>query len=186
MGMAMMPWLLMYAISSYVFAHPQGFQQRFEARGVPQWKKRFERSYDVPVPEGDELRELGARIMRDTGLTGSFGAYRQGPNQVNVYRHTFWESTQVKYFIKEKKLVGEDRTFRWEHFLTGMHARGGFHEDDFLTDLWGVVVDIVSVGFLLWIASGLYMWWTLAGVRAWGWLALLGGVLSFSLFLWGL
>ena len=43
-------------------------------------------------------------------------------------------------------------------------------------------VDLLSVGLLVWIASGLWMWWTLpkANVRRWGWLALGAGVASFA------
>jgi len=186
LGMTLLPWFFMYGISSYVFNHPREFEERFKASGVPLWTKRFERTYDVAVPAGDDLKALGARIMKDAGLDGSFGTYRQNENQINVYAHTFWWSTQVKYFINEKKLVAEDRAFRWDHFLTGMHARGGFDQDSVLSDAWAVVIDIVCLGMLLWIASGLYMWWKISVVRGWGWLALLSGLTTFGLFLWRL
>jgi hypothetical protein len=52
-----------------------------------------------------------------------------------------------------------------------------------LNDAWGVVVDIVCIGILLWIASGLYMWWKLPKTRAWGYAALGGGLLCFAIFL---
>ncbi len=186
LGMGLLPWFFMYGISSYVFNHGQYFEEQFKARGVPLWKTRFEKPYDVPVPEGKELKELGARIMKDSGIEGSFGTYRQNENQINVYAHTFWWSTQIKYFVKEKKLVAEDRAFRWDHFLTGMHARGGFDQDSALSDLWAVLIDLVCAGMLLWIASGLYMWWKITPVRGWGWLALLSGLATFGIFLWRL
>jgi hypothetical protein len=44
------------------------------------------------------------------------------------------------------------------------------------------VVDIVSVSMLLWIASGLYMWWEPPGQRRWGSLAILAGVAMFTVF----
>ena len=47
---------------------------------------------------------------------------------------------------------------------------GGFWDS-----VWAVVVDVVSVALILWIFSGLLMWWSLPVTRAWGWLALASG-----------
>jgi hypothetical protein len=89
----------------------------------------------------------------------------------------------AKYFIDERRLVAEDRRFRWDHFLTGMHARGGFEDPRLFPLAWAVVIDLVCLSFLIWVVSGLYMWWTLPGLRKWGWAAVLGGVASFAWFL---
>jgi hypothetical protein len=88
----------------------------------------------------------------------------------------------LKYFIAEKKLVAEDKRFRWDHFLTGMHAKGGFEQGG-LHDAWGVIVDLVCLGIVLWVLTGLLMWWKLPSTHAWGWAALLAGVASFAAFL---
>ena len=55
-----------------------------------------------------------------------------------------------------------------------MHARGGFEQEGFLQLSWSIVVDIVCVAMIVWIASGLFMWWELPGQRRWGWVAILG------------
>jgi hypothetical protein len=126
---------------------------------------------------------VGARIVKDFGLSGAYGAYRQGPNQITVYVHTFLHATQAKYFVAEKKIVVEDRRFRFDQFLTGMHARGGFEQESLLDKAWGATVDVACFGMLLWILSGVYMWWTLPGLRKWGWVAVLAGTGSFALFM---
>ena len=182
LGLTLAPWFLMYGVSSIPFSHAPYFDRRDEARGLPGWTTRFERDYEIAIPPGDNLREVGERIVKDCGLEGAFGTYRQNPNQVNVYVYSFWKSTQVKYFISERKLRVEDSRFRWDHFLTGMHARGGFQQGG-LYNLWSLVVDVVCVGMLLWVATGLVMWWRLQRSRLWGWLALAGGTLTFGLFL---
>jgi hypothetical protein len=184
LGLALLPWFFMYGISSVPFAHNQFFEQRDAAKGVPLWTLRFERTVDLAVPEDPAaLRSLGAALLEAAGIKGtSFGAYRQSPTQINVYSYSFWKSTQLKYFVDQKKLTVEDRRFRWDHFLTGMHARGGFEQEGFLQTSWSVVVDLVCLGMIVWIASGLYMWWALRGHRRWGALAILGGVVSFVVF----
>ncbi|MGH9659018.1 MAG: hypothetical protein ACRD96_10775 [Bryobacteraceae bacterium] len=182
LALSLLPWFLMYGLSSVPFAH-QGLLDPMYNDGVPLWTLRHERAYEIAVPEDGELRPVGERIVRDTGLEGSFGAHRVSPKVLEVYVHTFRHASRARYYIDQKKLTVEDRRFRWDHFLTGMHARGGFDQPGLLTRTWSVLVDLVCIGFLLWIASGVYMWWHVRGHRGWGWLALGSGALSFAVFL---
>jgi hypothetical protein len=185
LGLFLTPWVLLYAVSSIPFSHNSYFEDRDKQLGLPLWTKTHEGPYDLgPIPESGSLRPLAEKVARDFRmLDASYGAYRQSPKQLNIYIHTFWKSTQFKYFIEEKRIVAEDRRFRGDHFLTGMHARGGFEDGRFFPIAWAVVIDLVCLGFLVWVASGLYMWWSLPGLRKWGWVALAGGLASFALFL---
>jgi hypothetical protein len=184
LGLGLLPWFFMYGISSVPFAHSQFFDKRDAAKNLPLWTLRSEQSIDLRIPDDPEaLRTLGASLLKQASIEGtSFGTYRQGPNQVNVYSYSFWTSTQLKYYADQKKLTVEDRRFRWDHFLTGMHARGGFEQEGFLADSWSAVVDVVCLGMILWIVSGLYMWWGLPSQRRWGWIAILAGTASFVAF----
>jgi hypothetical protein len=56
-----------------------------------------------------------------------------------------------------------------------MHARGGFEQDGLLQRSSGVVVDLVCLAIVIWIATGLYMWWGVPGARRWGAAAILAG-----------
>jgi hypothetical protein len=184
LGLALLPWFFMYGVSSVPFAHNQFFERRDAATGLPLWTLRAERTLDVPVPQDTEgLKAFGATLLREAGVNGtSFGTYRQSSTQINVYSYSFWKSTQLKYFVDQRKLMVEDRRFRWDHFLTGMHARGGFEQEGILLRSWSVVVDLVSMAMIVWVASGLFMWWELPGQRRWGWLAIVGGAASFLFF----
>ncbi len=92
----------------------------------------------------------------------------------------------TEVFIDQKRLVVEDHRFRWDQFLTGMHARGGFEDDDLVPLSWSVVVDVFCVAMIVWVASGLYMWWGLPSHRRFGWLTILAGTASFLVFTLGL
>ncbi len=181
LALFLLPWFLMYGASSVPFSHTGFFEQR--QRGIPMWIPRAELHYDIPVPAGDDLDETGARIMKDAGLKGSYGTYRSNDREIDVYVYTFWKSAQAKYYVDQKRLVVEDRRFRWDQFLTGMHARGGYEHPAFLEDSWAAVVDLICLGFLIWIASGIYMWWQLRRTRFWGALALGSGVALFLVFI---
>jgi len=180
--LVLLPWFLMYGISSVMFSHGSVFGQLYRD-GVPNWTTRLERPYSPAIPEDADDRQLGARILEDLGLEGAFGTYRPNMRQFNVYLFDFWSATRISYFLEEGRLLAEDKRFRWDHFLTGLHARGGFRQDSVLHDAWAVIVDIVQLAMLLWVASGIYMWWLLERTRRWGILALGGGLVSFAIFI---
>jgi hypothetical protein len=186
LALFLLPWFLLYGVSSIPFSHGTYFEELDRARKIPLWNTIAEKSnYDMPPHQGDDLKAFAARIVKDNGLSqsASYGAYRQSATQINVYVYSFWKSTQVKCFLDEKRLLIEDRRFRWDHFLTGIHAKGGFEMGGFHT-LWALFVDLVCFGMLLWVITGLIMWWNLPPTRNWGWLALATGVLSFGLLVW--
>ena len=70
--------------------------------------------------------------------------------------------------------------------LTGLHLRSGYRHDHFWSDVWAFVRDLVCVGFLVWIASGLYLWWNIRRLRFWGFATIAGGMVAFFLFMVGL
>jgi len=185
LALALLPWLLMYGASSLPFAHGQFFEALDAKKGLPMWTARYERPLDVPLPDASaaSMRRFGETLLDEGGISRtSFGVYRQSPTQINVYAYSFWHSTQLLCFTDRKMVRAEDRRFRWDQFLTGMHARGGFEQADLLASSWSVVVDMVQIGILFWIASGLIMWWELRGHRRWGLAAIVGGLVSFVLF----
>ncbi|MFN7936286.1 MAG: PepSY domain-containing protein [Bryobacteraceae bacterium] len=183
LALVLLPWFLMYGVSSIPFSHNQYFNELDQKSGIPLWTQRLERPYEAPVPEGN-LRPLAKQVVMDLGLAGNYGAYRPpGSKYIEIYAATFLHATRARYFPEEKRITLEDRRFRFDQFLTGMHARGGFRHDGALEIAWSIVIDLFCLAMLLWIASGIYMWWSLPGLRRWGWLALGTGMASFALFL---
>lgn len=182
LGMFLLPWFFVYAVSALPFSHHDFFDEIHDD-GIPQWTVAIDRAYQLDVPHDAELRIVGARLMAEAGLEGAFHPARSGPARIMVYQYNFWSSQRLTYFVDEGRLLAEQRRFRWDQFLTGIHARGGFRQESFLDDSWAVVVDLVCVAMLTWIASGLYMWWSIRRSRMWGAIAIGGGVLSFTAFL---
>ena len=61
LGLALLPWFLMYGVSSVPFAHTQFFDQRDRAKGLPQWTLRSEfgskiAPLQVPIGAADTFR----------------------------------------------------------------------------------------------------------------------------------
>ena len=182
LGLVLIPWVMMYGISSFIISHHDWFRSDHE----PPWEPLFEREYHHAADQQADVRAVSREILKENGLEGAFYAQRPNPDELRINRNTFFDQTRLTYFIKEQKLRAERQHLRWDQVILRMHFRGGYNQPLFLTKLWAVMVDLACVGILLWITSGLIMWWRVARTRLWGALALSGGVLSFLWLIWSL
>lgn len=175
-----LPWFVMYGITSLAFSHAGLFGNR-----AGEWIEEgaWPCTLDVPA-EGDVPRNVAAELLEIAGLQeDAFGAYRTDEHQVEVFIVGFWQRQRLVYRIEEQRLFLYSREAPPEHILTGMHARAGYQHDSILNDAWAFMVDLVAIGFVLWVVTGVYIWWQLPGLRTWGAVGLLAGLLSFAAFL---
>ena len=173
-GLFLLPWVIMFGVSTIPINH--------QSPEPADWTRIGEHTFDAAVPESIEnLRPLGRQMMDTAGIEGGFWIYRVNPRQVQVGHPDFLTPVRLNYFLEERRLIVERRPFTLRPFLSGMHTRGGYDMGSFWDSVWAVFVDIVSVGLILWIASGIYMWWGVPSTRRWGWLALGSGTLCFAI-----
>lgn len=178
LGLFFLPWFLVYGASSLVFSHGAWFSKG------PATTVLFDRQYELdPITPEADLRPVADRIQRDSGLEGHFGVFRTPDGLIRMYGATFLKATQITYDPKLHRLTAEQTIFRLSGLLTRLHTRGGFERPGLLSYAWSVIVDGVQLSIILWMASGLYMWWKLQRHRLWGLLALGAGLALFGLFL---
>jgi hypothetical protein len=182
LGLFVMPWLVMYGVSSFMLSH----RTWFPPDQPPRWQLLFEREYHREVPAQAELRAVSLEILRDCGLEGAFWAQRPKPDEIQIHRYKFRDETRLTYSLKDQRLRAEKQEFKWNQVVVRLHFRGGYHQPTFFNDVWASLVDVACVGILVWIGSGLIMWWRLARFRLWGALALSSGAISFLCLLWRL
>lgn len=176
LGMLLLPWMLMYALSTVLFNHGDYFKASRAA--TPPWLPLWERDCTVEVPPGpDALRATAQRILDDNGLKGAFGVQRQGP-RLNINVQNFRQPIRVTYDVEGRKLRAEKKNTSWVEVLIRLHQRIGYGQPGLLNQLWAIFVDVFCVTTLVWIATGLYLWWKLPVTRGWGWLAIGGGLVS--------
>jgi hypothetical protein len=171
LGLFLLPWVVLFGLSSYPFNHPAQIQ--------PRWSVRVDRTFAVDAPDGADLRSIGAKMMAEAGLSGGFYVNRPIPQRINVNHPNFFHPTRISYFVDQKRLLAEDREFIWRQFLTSMHAHVGYEMHTAWDTVWAVMIDVASVGLILWLISGFIMWWMLPGSRSWGWVAIAGGLVCF-------
>jgi hypothetical protein len=174
MGLFLLPWVIMFGTSSMPLNHNMGAQP-------PSWTKVAEYPFNAAMPAaGENLRPFGREMMNAAGISGGYFVNRANPTQVTVNHPDFLTPLRINYHADQQKLVVEQRNFAVQQFITGMHFRGGYDVGGFWDSVWALFVDIVSVGLILWMATGIYMWWHLPSTRRWGWLALVCGAVSFA------
>lgn len=180
LGMFCLPWFIMYGITSLAFNHGDWF-----GKGGIQWSEQgsweavVELAPTRRIPQ-DQLQQLIDISSLDIDV---FGGYRADEKRVIVYIPSFLDSNRLVYFHEENRLILEQGEFSLKHFLTGMHARGGYQRDSFMHDAWALMVDIVCSAFVLWIVTGIIIWWKSKRMRMAGAIVLLGGFLSFAGFM---
>jgi hypothetical protein len=182
LGLFLMPWLLMYGVSSFIIIH----QSWFGTDKHRQWETLYQREYHRPISTEGNLRAAAQEILKDCNLEGAFWVDQPKPDTLHIDRFSFWDSTSLTYSIKDQKLKVERQRMKLPQGVIRMHFRGGYRQATLWDDFWGLLVDIACVGIIIWVASGLVMWWRLPRLRGWGAIAVGGGMLSFLLLVWAI
>jgi hypothetical protein len=182
LGLLLMPWLFMYGLSSLIIIHRSWFPADKQRTWEPLFARPYSRPTDVNGKNNEpELRAAAQEILKDCNLEGAFWVDKPKPDTVHIDRFSFRDSISLTYSIKDQKLKAERQRMAWPQVVVRMHFRGGYGQPTFWDRFWGLVVDIACVSIIIWVTSGLIMWWRLPRLRAWGATAVVGGVLSFLL-----
>jgi hypothetical protein len=178
LGMLLLPWLAMYALSTVVFNHPAWFNVRAPADSP--WLPAWERPCTIPVAPGtDGLRDAAGRVLAENGIRGAFAVQRQG-ERLMIRVQNFWHPTRVTYDLEARTVRAEQKHNTSVEVLLRLHERTGYRQGGTLDNLWALIVDTFCVGMLAWIGTGLYLWWKLPATRGWGFVAIAGGLATIA------
>jgi hypothetical protein len=181
LGMFLMPWLLVYGLSTVTLNHGEWFKQ-FRP-GEPQWMLLWEKPQALPMPlQNGNLREVVRGILDAQKLEGPFFAQQQG-RRLKIHVQNFIEPLQLMYDLDRQMLRAEKKKFSWVEVLVRLHFRVGYNEGGTLAVIWPMIVDLFCATMLIWIVTGLILWWKVRESRRWGWAAIGGGFLTIAVLL---
>jgi len=132
------------------------------------------------------LREDAVEILERHGIAADKVRNQWGPT-LEFELADGEERWTVSYNVGNRGLgawpaEGRLRPESVRQFLLRMHFSHGYGPQASQRDLWAVVVDLVTVGMVLWVLSGLLMWWQMRVVRLSGGIVLiLSGLLACGL-----
>jgi hypothetical protein len=177
------PWILMYAASTVVMNH------RVLLRSVyggppPALVLEREQHYDAVFPEGAGADRMAAQILASLDLEGTFSANKRARDSaIVINRMDPITPRRITYQPADRKLTIERVPWDTRGYLERMHRRRGYQYDRTLEDAWAISVDSFIVAVILWVGSGIWMWWEMKAARRWGTFALAGGIALFATFL---
>jgi hypothetical protein len=176
------PWLLMYALSTAVMNHRAMFASSVPG-GASVYEKEREMTYEGSFPAGATPAQIARQILSSVNLEGAHGATRRQDGAIVITRNDLLHPRRLTYTPATTSLVIEKLPFRANVWLERFHRRRGYATGYALDTTWAVTVDLVIAGMILWVLSGLWMWWEMKVTRGYGALALASGAGLFVLFI---
>jgi hypothetical protein len=188
-GLYFLFFLWLFAFTGLLLNHSWKFAEFWPNRRV----SKFERKVEV-APIGNDVDRAHDLMIR-LGVIGEIEWTTVRPDsaafefRVNRPGHNF---TVTAYAEQGRAVIEETEINTWGvmrvlHTFTGVRAGDERNERDwFLTTLWVISMDAVSVGIVIMLLSGLYMWYGLPAKRKMGGAALMLGTVVCAIFVVGL
>jgi hypothetical protein len=176
------PWLLMYALSTLVMNHRHFFVEKYGAGPVPFHRER-ELTYAGSFSPDTAPRDIARQVLASLDLDGAHGVNRRPDGTIVINRNDLLAPRRITYTPADQKLVIEKMEPRANAMLERFHRRRGFATGYALDTVWAVTVDVVIYAIVIWVLSGLWMWWEMKPTRRLGAVAAFGGAALFALFL---
>lgn len=182
LALFLVPWVLMYAISTIAMNHRHLFQEWYDHEPA-QWTLEREMPYTATFAPDTKRWIVGEQILTDLGIEGAHQTRGRLDRTITITRHNTVTPQRITYDPKAQTLHIENQEFRTNAFLERMHRRRGYNQKYLSDDLWAITVDLFIVATVLWVASGLWMWWELKVTRKWGAISMISGIALFTFFL---
>ena len=186
LALFLIPWILMYTISSLVFNH-FGTIRNWYGGNLNQYEKVAEIDYPNAFSADTTAAAAAKQILLDLDLDGShFVRGNLKGEEFTIMRQATYEMKRVIYFPKEGRVTVEKQLENLPNMLTRMHIRHGFGQKYASMKIWGLGVEVTVLAMLFWIASGVWLWLTIKPARMWGAICALGGLGLFTVLLFAI
>lgn len=184
LALFLMPWMIIYALSGLVLNHNQAVRAFYGSR-FGQMEKVEERAYTATFSENADARMIGRQVLEHLGISGAFNVIGT-PTQPRliINRNGAFSQHRITYFRTENRLLVEKQAFTAPVFVNRAHFRHGYDQPFLAAKAWGFVVDLAIAGMVLWVLTGLLMWWEIKPARftGAGFAAVSSGLFAIMLF----
>jgi hypothetical protein len=188
-GLYLLFFVWLYSLTGLLLNHSTWqFQQFWPSRRV----STEERLIQDPTP-GSDL-EQAHELMRQFGIRGeiSLPVGRPIPTRLEVranrpgYNYVILADLSRSWARLETTHVNAWGVARTLHEFIGVRLEAsGARRNWIITSVWALSMDAVSLGLIVMVVGGYYLWWRLPRKRAWGVVALALGVLCCGAFVFG-
>lgn len=188
LGLYFLFFLWLFAFTGLLLNHSWKFSEFWPNRNV----STFERVIDAPRTTNDV--ERAREVMRQLGIRGEIEWTAIRPNSTLFEFRANRPGLNFNVAVDDagRAKVEETRINTWGvmrvlHTFSGVRANDARNQRDWaLTTLWVLSMDAVSIGMVVMVFGGLYMWFVLPTKRIGGLVALLLGAAACCVFVFGL
>ncbi|MDT8301650.1 MAG: hypothetical protein RQ760_09210 [Sedimentisphaerales bacterium] len=179
-GLFLMPWIAVYATSAFCLNHNKWFREKLKIT-PPKWEHIREVEF-VPDEAFPQVAADQARaILQLLDLDGPHNIQgKPNAKQMIIFRICGSGNYRITWRRPSSLIVVEKQgpfsLYRLVHFL---HFRGGYAQPYFANITWAVIVDGVAVSMLLWVLTGVYLWYRRSRRLLIGTLCVVTGLLLF-------
>jgi hypothetical protein len=168
LALFLMPWMIIYALSGLVLNHNQAVRAFYGAR-IGKMEKIEERPYTSAFSENADARMIGRQILDHLGISGTFNVIgTPAQPRLIINRNGAFSQHRITYFRTENRLLVEKQSFSAPVFVNRAHFRHGYEQPFLAAKSWGFIVDLAIAGMVLWVLTGLLMWWEVKPARLTG------------------
>lgn len=178
-GTLLIPWILVYAVSTFFISHGNLFQKYIEPSRKFEVYDKQEFVPDETFPEVPAEQALN--ILNHLDLEGLHRVVgKPTPERMVILRIGPGSGTRILWDKKENLITLEKQPFAIWRFFNYLHFRAGYRQPYLAFDVWGLMVDLVVLSMFLWVISGIYMTVVRPGKKRWFYICLIGGSILFS------
>ncbi|MHC4626880.1 MAG: hypothetical protein ACYTDV_07855 [Planctomycetota bacterium] len=171
LGLFSFLFVLMYGVSSVKIAHPTWFSRRpvvTETRLV------------IGSENGGGARDIARELMDRHGVRGELRQVQQTETGYELRIVRPGTTYQVSYSRETGETTVRTTTVNFSGMLVSIHVIAGLWHEFGLTNLWGLLVGVVSAGLIVLGLTGIYLWFKIHKERVVG-IVLLALNLGYSL-----
>jgi hypothetical protein len=188
-GLYLLFFVWLYSLTGLLLNHSTWqFQQFWPSRTV----SAEERLIQDPAPAAD--LEQARELMRQFGIRGEITLPVGRPTSTRLevranrpgYNYLIVADLSQSWARLETTHVNGWGAVRALHeFIGASRVGSGTGRNWLVTSAWALSMDAVSLGLIVMVVGGYYLWWRLPRKRAWGVVALALGVLCCGAFVFG-
>src|ERR1051325_2962445 len=113
LGLLLMPWLLMYGVSSAIIIHQTPFTPPPPLPRELLYKVPYTRPLNLQgTNNSPELRATAEQLLKDLKMEGAFWADKPNPDTLHVDRFSFRGNTSLTYSASKQELKVEHQQMR--------------------------------------------------------------------------
>ncbi len=157
-GMFLVPWMMVYAVSAFCLNHSGWFLEK--SQPAQKWENDREIDFAPDASFPSEAEGQAVAVLAALDLEGPYRIMGvPDANQLTLLRFCATGHYRVTWQRPRGRVVVDRlKPATFYALVNNLHFVMGNGQSSWITSVWALVVDAVTVSTVLWVVSGVYIW----------------------------